>query len=294
MCQSLMDFGVTINRPPRDGHMAFVRSPDNVSIELLQRGERKPPRRSPGRRWPTPATGTRCAGPLPCFWRHGGRRWRDAPPRRAPAGAGPRARRLVLGRRERGPAPARGAGAGAAGPRGAAGLPCGDPVALFAFEWSGEHAHAPILPGWTLIRSEVELEAVAQVILKSERSRSNLPTAVGAALGHAATRLRDARPAEPGPSTSQATASTTTASARPWPRELPAGRRDGERPDRGRRGGRGRASRGLVPGRGAARAGGLLHLHAGLRRLSAGHGGQAPAGTGAAGGGRDAGERSAG
>lgn len=35
-CQHLMDNGVTINRPPRDGHMAFVRSPDNVSIELLQ------------------------------------------------------------------------------------------------------------------------------------------------------------------------------------------------------------------------------------------------------------------
>ncbi|MFT3687568.1 VOC family protein [Paenirhodobacter sp.] len=43
MCQTLMDHGVTINRPPRDGHMAFVRSPDNVSIELLQMGERKPP-----------------------------------------------------------------------------------------------------------------------------------------------------------------------------------------------------------------------------------------------------------
>ncbi|MEI4471727.1 VOC family protein [Frigidibacter sp. MR17.24] len=39
MCQKLMDAGVTINRPPRDGHMAFVRSPDNVSIELLQEGE---------------------------------------------------------------------------------------------------------------------------------------------------------------------------------------------------------------------------------------------------------------
>ncbi|MEM8633240.1 MAG: VOC family protein [Pseudomonadota bacterium] len=39
MCQMLMDNGVTINRPPRDGHMAFVRSPDNVSIELLQRGD---------------------------------------------------------------------------------------------------------------------------------------------------------------------------------------------------------------------------------------------------------------
>ena len=40
-CQRLMDAGVTINRPPRDGHMAFVRSPDNISVELLQKGERK-------------------------------------------------------------------------------------------------------------------------------------------------------------------------------------------------------------------------------------------------------------
>ena len=39
MCAKLRDAGVTINRPPRDGHMAFVRSPDNVSIELLQAGE---------------------------------------------------------------------------------------------------------------------------------------------------------------------------------------------------------------------------------------------------------------
>ena len=39
LCQKLMDAGVTINRPPRDGRMAFVRSPDNVSIELLQRGD---------------------------------------------------------------------------------------------------------------------------------------------------------------------------------------------------------------------------------------------------------------
>ena len=38
MCERLRDAGVTINRPPRDGHMAFVRSPDNVSIELLQIG----------------------------------------------------------------------------------------------------------------------------------------------------------------------------------------------------------------------------------------------------------------
>lgn len=42
-CQRLMDAGVTINRPPRDGHMAFVKSPDNISIELLQRGPAKPP-----------------------------------------------------------------------------------------------------------------------------------------------------------------------------------------------------------------------------------------------------------
>jgi len=44
ICQSLMDAGVTINRPPRDGHMAFVRSPDNISIELLQKGEALPPK----------------------------------------------------------------------------------------------------------------------------------------------------------------------------------------------------------------------------------------------------------
>ena len=43
LCQKLMDAGVTINRPPRDGHMAFVRSPDNVSIEILQEGDHLPP-----------------------------------------------------------------------------------------------------------------------------------------------------------------------------------------------------------------------------------------------------------
>jgi lactoylglutathione lyase len=42
-CERLMDGGVTINRPPRDGRMAFVRSPDNVSIELLQKGAALPP-----------------------------------------------------------------------------------------------------------------------------------------------------------------------------------------------------------------------------------------------------------
>lgn len=43
LCQKLMDAGVTISRPPRDGHMAFVRSPDNISIELLQKGDSLPP-----------------------------------------------------------------------------------------------------------------------------------------------------------------------------------------------------------------------------------------------------------
>ena len=42
-CRRLMDAGVTINRPPRDGHMAFVRTPDNISIELLQKGDRLAP-----------------------------------------------------------------------------------------------------------------------------------------------------------------------------------------------------------------------------------------------------------
>ena len=44
LCQRLSDGGVTINRPPRDGHMAFVRSPDGISIELLQKGDALPPR----------------------------------------------------------------------------------------------------------------------------------------------------------------------------------------------------------------------------------------------------------
>lgn len=43
ICQQLADAGVTINRPPRDGRMAFVRSPDKISIELLQKGEALPP-----------------------------------------------------------------------------------------------------------------------------------------------------------------------------------------------------------------------------------------------------------
>jgi lactoylglutathione lyase len=44
VCERLRQAGVIINRPPRDGHMAFVRSPDNISIELLQRGRPLPPR----------------------------------------------------------------------------------------------------------------------------------------------------------------------------------------------------------------------------------------------------------
>ena len=43
LCQRLMDGGVTINRPPREGKMAFIRSPDNISIELLQNGDPLPP-----------------------------------------------------------------------------------------------------------------------------------------------------------------------------------------------------------------------------------------------------------
>jgi lactoylglutathione lyase len=42
-CQRLLDAGVTLNRPPRDGHMAFVRSPEGISVELLQRGKPLPP-----------------------------------------------------------------------------------------------------------------------------------------------------------------------------------------------------------------------------------------------------------
>jgi lactoylglutathione lyase len=44
LCERLMDAGVTINRPPRDGRMAFVRSPDGISVELLQKGDALPPR----------------------------------------------------------------------------------------------------------------------------------------------------------------------------------------------------------------------------------------------------------
>jgi lactoylglutathione lyase len=43
-CERLMQQGVTVNRPPRDGHMAFIRSPDKISIELLQAGSPLPPK----------------------------------------------------------------------------------------------------------------------------------------------------------------------------------------------------------------------------------------------------------
>ncbi len=43
LCKKLMDNGITINRPPRDGNMAFIRTPDGISIELLQKGSPKPP-----------------------------------------------------------------------------------------------------------------------------------------------------------------------------------------------------------------------------------------------------------
>ncbi len=43
LCKKLMDNGITINRPPRDGNMAFIRTPDGISIELLQKGGPKPP-----------------------------------------------------------------------------------------------------------------------------------------------------------------------------------------------------------------------------------------------------------
>ncbi len=55
LCSRLMEAGITINRPPRDGHMAFVRSPDGISIELLQKGEAL----APSEPWASmPNTGT--------------------------------------------------------------------------------------------------------------------------------------------------------------------------------------------------------------------------------------------
>lgn len=67
----------------------------------------------------------------------------------------------------------------------------GDPVALYAFEWSGSRSHVPLLRGWEMVEDEADLRRISTRIGKSVRSRSNLPTAVGPALGHAAVRLRD-------------------------------------------------------------------------------------------------------
>ena len=71
-------------------------------------------------------------------------------------------------------------------------LRAGDPVALWAFEWSGSRAQAAILPGWVLLSDDAAVEAAAQAIERSTRSRSNLPTAVGPALAHAALSFREA------------------------------------------------------------------------------------------------------
>ena len=66
----------------------------------------------------------------------------------------------------------------------------GDPVALFAFEWSGSRVQAALLPGWVTVRSEAELRGAAAAIAGSLRSRDDLNTALGAALGHAWDALR--------------------------------------------------------------------------------------------------------
>ncbi len=67
----------------------------------------------------------------------------------------------------------------------------GDPVALYVFEWSGQRSHVAITPGWEMIEDEGDLRRIAATVAASPRSRFNLPTAVGAALGHAAIRLRE-------------------------------------------------------------------------------------------------------
>ena len=66
-----------------------------------------------------------------------------------------------------------------------------DPVALYAFEWSGREVQVDLTPGWMMIDSAPALEAAAGAIAASRRSRDNLPTALGRALGHAADALRD-------------------------------------------------------------------------------------------------------
>lgn len=78
------------------------------------------------------------------------------------------------------------------GPRVMEAFLAGDPVALYAFEWSGSRSQVPLgSTDWEMVEDEEDLRRIANRIGKSTRSRSNLPTAVGAALGHAASRLRD-------------------------------------------------------------------------------------------------------
>lgn len=67
----------------------------------------------------------------------------------------------------------------------------GDPVALYAFEWSAKRAQVALTPGWVMVEGEADLRSVAAAIAGSERSHDEFPTALGAALGHAAILLRD-------------------------------------------------------------------------------------------------------
>jgi hypothetical protein len=67
----------------------------------------------------------------------------------------------------------------------------GDPVEVYAFEWSGQRSHVALTRGWERVEGYGDLRRIAEAIAASPRSRSNLPTAVGAALGHAANMLRD-------------------------------------------------------------------------------------------------------
>ena len=84
-CQRLMERGVTINRPPRDGRMAFVRSPDSISVELLQKGAPLPPR-EPWTSMPTLAAGERPGAAIAAhFQSTGSIRGRRTPGRRCGA-----------------------------------------------------------------------------------------------------------------------------------------------------------------------------------------------------------------
>ena len=65
----------------------------------------------------------------------------------------------------------------------------GDPVALYAFQWSGPASQVPLLPGWVMVDSEEDLAWVAQVMVESERASSRYHTALGAALAHAAAAI---------------------------------------------------------------------------------------------------------